>query len=195
VIRHFVTDRRRFSLGVDDLIERAARAAAAGVDVVQIREPDLCDADLAQLVRRTIAAVSSSGTRVLVNDRMDIAVAAGAAGVHLPSDSVIASRVRAVAPREFVIGRSVHSTEEIDRAVADGGCDYLMFGTVFPSQGKPYGYSVSGLEGLRDACARSPLPVIAIGGMSAARASEVEAAGAAGLAAVGLFMYSGGTHG
>ena len=195
MIRHFVTDRRRFGLGVDDLIERAARAAAAGVDVVQIREHDLCDAELARLVRRTIRAVSPRGTRVLVNDRVDIALAAGAAGVHLPSDSVIASRVRAVAPQGFVIGRSVHSPDEIDRAVADGGCDYLIFGTVFPSRGKPDGHPVCGLEGLRDACVRSPLPVIAIGGMSAARAADVEATGAAGLAAVGMFMYSGGTHG
>jgi len=96
--------------------------------------------------------------------------------------------VRRIVPDGFVIGRSVHSLEEIDRAVADGGCDYLLFGTVFPSSGKPEGHPVAGLDGLRAACARSPLPVIAIGGMSNAREAQVASAGAAGLAGVRMFM-------
>jgi thiamine-phosphate pyrophosphorylase len=188
VIRHFVTDRRRFGLDETALVARAARAAASGVRVIQIREPDLADGALAALVRRTIDAVSTHGARVLVNDRADIALATGAAGVHLRADSVPAARIRGFAPPGFVIGRSVHTSEEIDRAVAGGGCDYLMFGTVFPSQGKAEGHPVAGLDGLRDACARAPLPIVAIGGMSEQRAADVEAAGAAGLAAVTMFM-------
>jgi thiamine-phosphate pyrophosphorylase len=82
----------------------------------------------------------------------------------------------------------VHTLEEIDEAVADGGCDYLMFGTVFASAGKPPGHPVAGLEGLAVACRRSAIPVIAIGGMSAEREADVARAGAAGLAAVGWFM-------
>lgn len=187
-VRHFVTDRRRFNLSAGDLVARAATAARAGVDAIQVRERDLPDGALAALVRDMVAATAGCRTRVLVNDRIDIAVAAGAAGVHLRAASPPASRVRVVAPEGFLIGRSVHSLEEIDAAVADGGCDYLMFGTVFGSKGKPDGHPVAGLDRLRAACARSPLPVIAIGGMTEERAAAVEAAGAAGFAAVGLFM-------
>jgi thiamine-phosphate diphosphorylase len=123
-----------------------------------------------------------------VNDRVDVALAARASGVHLPGDSVPASRVRALVPDGFLIGRSVHTIDEIDRAWADGGCNHVLFGTVFPSDGKPEGHPVAGIDGLRAACARSPLPVIAIGGMTAARAAEIESAGAAGVAGVGMFM-------
>ena len=81
-----------------------------------------------------------------------------------------------------------HLTEEERHAVADGGCDYLMFGTVFPYEGKPGGHPVAGLDRLREACARSPLPVIAIGGITEARQAAARDAGAAGVAAVGMFM-------
>jgi thiamine-phosphate pyrophosphorylase len=191
MIRHFVTDRRRFHLSVDDLVARAAHAARAGVDVIQVRERDLEDAALLGVVRAIVGATAGTAARVVVNDRADIAILAGAAGVHLRGDSPPASRVaafaRASAPG-FLIGRSVHSLAEIDAAVADGGCDYLMFGTVFPSAGKPAGHPVAGLDALREACARSPLPVIAIGGVDEAGAALVRDAGAAGFAAVGLFM-------
>lgn len=188
MIRHFVTDRRRFGLAADALVETARRAARRGADVIQVREPDLTDAALVALVRRVVAALDGSAARVLVNDRADIAVAAGAAGVHLRGDSPPASRVRAVVPAGFVIGRSVHTLDEIDAAGRDGACDYLMFGTVFRSAGKPPGHSAAGLEQLAEACRRSPVPVIAIGGMTAEREPDVARAGAAGLAGVGWFM-------
>ena len=188
MIRHLVTDRRRFRLSADDLIARAVSAARSGVDVIQVRERDLADDELAALVRGIVQGVSGTGARVIVSDRADVAIAADAHGVHLPADSVSAPRIRRIVPSGFVIGRSVHMLEEIDRAAADGGCDYLMFGTVFRSSGKPDDQRVAGLDGLAEACARSPLPVIAIGGMSAARAQDVASAGAAGLAGVGMFM-------
>jgi len=219
-VRHFVTDRRRFGLSLDELVARAASAVRAGVDVIQVRERDLPDGRLADLTREVVRVSAGTPTRVVVNDRADIALAAGAAGVHLRGDSPLASRVRAMAaltagaasaacaeppplerrrpgaaaptaltaPGGFLIGQSVHSLAEVDAAVAAGGCDYLMFGTVFPSHGKPDGHPVAGLEALQAVCARSPLPVIAIGGMNESRADAVRAAGAAGFAAVGLFM-------
>ena len=188
MIRHFVTDRRRAGIDLDTLVDRARRAARGGVDVVQVRERDLPDAELAALVRRMVRALSGTGTRVLVNDRADVALVAGAAGVHLRGDAPPASRIRAIVPRAFVIGRSVHSLSEIDRALADGACDYLMFGTVFRSLGKPADHPVAGLEGLREACRRSSLPVIAIGGITEERDAQVADAGASGVAAVGRFM-------
>jgi thiamine-phosphate diphosphorylase len=186
--RHFVTDRRRFDLSTGDLVVRAANAVRAGVDVIQVRERDLPDRQLTALVREIVAVASGSKTRVVVNDRADIAIVAGAAGVHLRGDSPSASRVRDMTPDRFLIGRSVHSLAEVDAAVAGGGCDYLVFGTVFSSEGKPEGHPVTGLDGLALACARSPLPVIAIGGMTEERAESVRHAGAAGFAAVGMFM-------
>ena len=187
LLAHAVTDRRRFGLSIDALVERAARAAAIGVAAIQVRERDLADRDLAALVRRVIAAAPAP-TLVLVNDRFDVAVAAGAAGVHLRADSVAGSRIRAVAPAGFVIGRSVHDIAEVDAAVAEGACDYLLFGTVFPSAGKPAGHRLAGLEALREACRRSPVPVIAIGGIDPARLPLIEHSGAAGFAGVGMFM-------
>ena len=196
--RHFVTDRVRFGLTPAALVDRAARAARVGADVIQVRERDLADAALLDLVKAVIGAVAGTGARVLVNDRVDVALAAGAAGVHLRGDSPPASRVRAAfaavaataakAPSDFLIGRSVHTIDEIDAAIAAGGCDYLMFGTVFPSAGKRADHPVAGLDALARACARSPLPVIAIGGMTPDREADVARAGAAGLAAVGWFM-------
>jgi len=156
--------------------------------MIQVRERDLNDRVLTALVRRIVAAVAGSDARVLVNDRTDIAMAAGAAGVHLRGDSPPASRVRAMVPPGFTIGRSVHRLDEIDAAADEGGCDYLMFGTVFPSAGKPAGHPVAGVAGLADAVRRSPLPVIAIGGVTREREPDIARAGAAGLAAVGRFM-------
>lgn len=186
--RHFVTDRRRYGLSIDDLVVRAVNAVRAGVDVIQVRERDLPDGQLATLVREMVGVTAGTKTQVVVNDRADIAIVAGAAGVHLRGDSASASRVRPMAPEGFLIGRSVHSLADVDAAVAGGGCDYLLFGTVFPSEGKPDGHPVAGLDALRQVCARSPLPVIAIGGMNERRAAAARDAGAAGVAAVGMFM-------
>ena len=183
-----MTDRVRFGLTVADLVHRVTRAASTGVDVVQVRERDLDDSHLLVLVREVVAAVSGTSTRVLVNDRADVAIAAGAHGVHLRGDSPRASRVRAIVPAGFLVGRSVHSLVEIDAAVADGASDYLMFGTVFPSAGKPQGHRVAGVEALREACRRSAIPVIAIGGIDRSRVVEIAQSGAAGFAAVAMFM-------
>lgn len=184
----FVTDRARFGLSAEDLVDRAARAARLGVAAIQVRERDLADRDLVALVRRILRAVGPGGPWVLVNDRADVAIAAGAAGVHLRGDSMPGARVRAMAPAGFIIGRSVHDLDEVDAAAAESAYDYLMFGTVFPSAGKPAGHRVAGLEALREACRRSPIPVIAIGGVDATRLPLLEKSGAAGFAGVGMFM-------
>jgi thiamine-phosphate pyrophosphorylase len=188
VTRHFVTDRLRFGLTPAGLVAKAADAVARGAAVVHIRERDLADGALLDLVRATAQALAGSGARVLVNDRVDVAIAGGAAGVHLRGDSPRCGRVRAIVPDGFLIGRSVHTLEEVDAVAAEGACDYLMFGTVFASAGKPPGHPIAGLDALAEACRRSPLPVIAIGGMTPEREADVARAGASGLAAVGWFM-------
>ena len=184
-----ISDRRRFGGSLDRLAEAIVRAGRAGVDVIQIRERELDDRALCGFVGRAIASLRGTAARVVVNARIDIALAAGAAGVHLRGDCVPASRVRPIVPDGFLVGRSVHSREEARAAEADGGCDYLIFGSVFPSNSKPRGHEPAGLDLLRDVCRAVRLPVVAIGGMNAARAAEVARAGSRG--AAGIEMFAG----
>ena len=173
-----------------DLVRLVVRAATAGANLIQIREREMPDRALLGLVGRILAEVDRSRALVVVNDRPDIAMAAGADGVHLRAQGVAPSRLRPIVPEGFVIGRSVHSTDEAVAAEAAGGGDYLIFGTVFPSASKPADHPVAGIERLREVCASVRLPVIAIGGITTARFPEVAAAGAAGVAAIGMFVES-----
>lgn len=192
-----VTDRQRHtprSAGGDTgeapwtgLLAVAAAAAHAGVDVVQVRERGLEDASLLALAVGVRQSIGSTGARMLVNDRIDVALAAGADGVHLPGSAVTCARVRAIVPEAFLVGRSVHSAAEAIAAEDTGDCDYLVFGTVFASESKPGGHAVAGLAALAEVCAAVGLPVLAIGGITPARVPDVVRAGAAGVAAIGLF--------
>jgi thiamine-phosphate diphosphorylase len=189
-----VTDRSRLAgpgTGIDGLVARLAAAAAAGVDLLQIREPDLSGLELVSLARRVLAAVSETPARVVINDRMDVALAAGAHGVHLRGDSIDTASARRLAPAGFLIGRSVHAVEEAERAAATGA-DYVILGAVFESVSKP-GQRGAGLDLLKATAGRCAVPVLAIGGMTAERAADVAASGAAGLAAIGIFMGEQGT--
>jgi len=168
------------------LIDRVRAAARAGVHLVQVRERDLDGAALTRLVSACVDAVRGTRTRIVVNDRLDVALAADAHGVHLRGDSFAASRVRAAAPPRFLIGRSVHSVEDAVAATERGALDYLIFGTVFGSSSKP-GREPAGLAGLAAVAATTPLPVLGIGGITVERIAGVMAAGAAGVAAISMF--------
>ena len=169
------------------LLARLVSAAGAGATMIQVRERLLDDRALVVFVRELVAATSGIRCQVIVNDRPDIALAAAAAGVHLKSVSIAASDVRRIAPPSFIVGRSVHSEDEAAAAEEAGGCNYLMFGTVFPSSSKPDDHPIAGTDGLRHVCARVSLPVVAIGGITASRAAATRAAGAAGIAGISLF--------
>ena len=185
-----IVTRGRGAAGSDErrrLVERLAAGARAGASMVQIRERQFDDRRLLAFVREVVAAVRPAGMRVIVNERTDVALAAGADGVHLKSDGPPASDARRIVPRSCLIGKSVHSEAEASAVVAAGGCDYLIFGTVFPSPSKGGDHPVAGLDALRRTCAAVSIPVIAIGGISVARAPGVCAAGAAGMAAISLF--------
>lgn len=125
-------------------------------------------------------------TRILVNDRVDVALAAGAHGVHLRADSFSASRVRAMGPSPFLVGRSVHSVEDAVAAATGGGLDYLIFGTVFESASKPGG-APAGLAALAAVARATRVPVLAIGGITTERIGEAMSAGASGVAAITMF--------
>jgi thiamine-phosphate pyrophosphorylase len=180
-----VTNRARYG-GESRLVDAVGEAAAAGVHLVHVRERDLEAKALYMLVRRCVAAVERTRTRILVNDRFDVAVAAGAHGVHLPSFGVPAPRIRAVAPPGFLIGRSVHAVEEATAIGRDGGVDFLVFGTVFATTSKP-GAQPAGADALRVVADSVAIPVLAIGGITTTRLRLVASTGAAGFAAIDLF--------
>jgi thiamine-phosphate pyrophosphorylase len=181
VILCLVTDRRRA-----DVVEQARRAIEAGIDFIQIRERDLDAARLSALVEQTVRVTRGSRTRVVVNDRLDVALACGADGVHLRADSVSPARARALAPAGFLVGRSVHQVAEAIAAAAD--VDYLIAGTVFPTSSKPSSHPLLGTDGLAAIVRGVSVPVLAIGGVTADRIGRVSETGAAGVAAIGLFL-------
>ena len=183
-----VTDRRRLGArGEEALIRRVGLAARAGIHLIQIRERDMADGALLALVRQAVSAVRGTRARVLVNDRVDVALAACAHGVHLRSDSVPAARARAVTPPGFLIGRSLHTRDEVVTMSAEGLVDYVLFGTVFSTTSKP-NQAAAGAAGLRDAAiAARGLPVLAIGGVTTENTRQLAGTGCSGFAAIGQF--------
>lgn len=174
------------------LTENALAAVGAGVDIVQLRAPGLSAAVLLRVTDTIVAAVRDGRTRVVVNERLDVALAGGAHGVHLRSSSLPAGEVRRLAPAGFLVGRSVHGVDEAETVLRAGGLDYLVAGTVFPSESKPAGHGTLGLEGLAAICRRVEVPVLAIGGITVERVAGIAATGAAGVAAIGLFRTPAG---
>lgn len=192
-----VTDRRRLSSAygtneIQRVVCQVAAAAEAGVDLVQVRERDLDGGPLAELVSRCLDVVSPTSTKLLVNERVDVALACRAHGVHLRGDSVDASRVRAIAPPSFTIGRSVHSVDEAVGQAEAGGLDYLLLGAVFPPSSKPSGAAWLGAAALAEASRRASVPVLAIGGVDFNGLPAIARIGAAGFAAIGLFAEAAG---
>lgn len=191
-----VTDRRRlveqsapFETARDTLVALARGAAAAGVSLIQIREHDLEAAQLADLAVKIVNVTRGSSTRVVVNDRLDVALTSGADGVHLRGDSISPRAARALAPAGFLIGRSVHHIEEARRDAAS--LDYLIAGTMFPTSSKPAATRCLSARDLREIVMAVSLPVLAIGGITLERIAEVAGTGAAGIAAIGLFVPGG----
>jgi thiamine-phosphate pyrophosphorylase len=188
-----VTDRRRYAapasatVASESLVAAAGRAARAGIDLIQLRERGLEDRDLFSLAQAMLREAEGTGARTVINDRVDVALGAHAHGAHLPAQGLLPSKVRGIVPSAFLIGRSVHSADEAVAAERDGGCDYVIFGSVYQSASKPAGHAVPGIDALERACASVRLPVLAIGGITLARVPDVVRAGAAGVAAIGLF--------
>jgi thiamine-phosphate pyrophosphorylase len=166
------------------LDRQVARAVDAEVDLVHVRERDLEAGALRDLVAACAIRAAGSATRVVVNDRLDVALAAGAGGVHLRGDSFTVGAVRSVAPAGFLAGRSVR---DADGAKAAADADYLVLGTIFPTPSK-VGGTIAGTQELTRAAATVAIPVLAIGGVSDDRLADVARAGAAGIAAIRLFF-------
>jgi thiamine-phosphate pyrophosphorylase len=193
----YVTERRsltpeRGTTPAQALTDVAARVAAAGVDWIQIREKDLGSRALFDLTSEIVNRCATAC--VLVNDRLDVALAAGAAGVHLGGESVpvaaVTRWVREHAPAGFSVGKSCHSIEEA-RAAEKDGADYVFFGPIFATPSKLAYGPPQGTGRLRELCEGLGIPVIAIGGISPENAGECIAAGAAGVAAIRWFQEAG----
>jgi thiamine-phosphate pyrophosphorylase len=201
-----VTDRRAFppaalaaesapldpaALAIHFLHDSIRRAASAGASWIQIREKDLDARMLLELVRFAVAETTTAGARVLVNDRLDVALAGNAAGVHLgenslPLESVTAWR-RSSGLADFLIGVSCHSLESA-RAAERGGADYIFFGPVFATPSKAAYGVPQGIDRLREVCRAVAVPVLAIGGINSENLQTCITAGAAGIAAIRLFQ-------
>jgi thiamine-phosphate pyrophosphorylase len=200
----YVTDRKSLGMGEGcaGVLARIRMAAEAGVDWVQIREKNLAGRDLMELARDAVqaldaaAGVSASGarfvTRVIVNDRLDVALASGAAGVHLGRESVSAREVvrwcrSGNAPAEFLVGVSCHSLEEA-REAESAGANYIFFGPVFDTPSKRGMGEAQGVARLAEICSGVGIPVMAIGGVGVENGRECIRAGAAGIAAIRMFQ-------
>jgi thiamine-phosphate pyrophosphorylase len=168
-------------------ILRLVRAAVdAGVPLFQIREKSLPARVLFELVARAVEITRGSKTRLLVNDRSDIARAAGADGVHLTTHSLPVDVVRVTCGAEFLIGASTHSLAEA-RAAHDAGADFVVFGPVFETESKRAYGQPQGLDKLREVTrALGEFPVVAIGGITLENVHECFQAGARGVAAISM---------
>lgn len=163
------------------ILDIVSVAVEEKIPLVQIREKYLTAKLLFELTTKVVNIVTCSNTRVLVNDRADIAVAAGADGVHLTSWSLSAEVVRKTFGNEFIIGVSAHNIEEAKAAVAEGA-DFIVFGPVFETPGKG---TVAGLAELGNVCGElKPFPVLALGGVDIENYRSVLDAGAKGFAAI-----------
>jgi thiamine-phosphate pyrophosphorylase len=206
---YYITDRTQFPGDRAEqerrLLEKVAECAAAGIEMVQLREKDLEARALEELAFKAMAGLGASRTRLLINSRTDVALACGAHGVHLPAHDLTASEVRAVFSQVTaivrmsagvpsggpVIGVSAHSVAEVASAEAHGA-DFAVFGPVFEKEGST---NREGLEQLRLICHRAemaqpPMPVLALGGITLENAQSCLEAGAAGIAAIRLFQQN-----
>lgn len=186
MLRCYITDRKLLPSGVE-LLDVIARNLANGVHWIQIREKDLSASELYALLTQALALPRLAESKILLNTRVDVAVAAGAHGAHLPSGSPSPRVWRAVTPAGFLLGVSCHTVEEV-RAAESEGADYAVFGPVFAPRSKATELPPAGLDALREASLAVAIPVLALGGISLDNASDCHKAGSAGIAAISLFQ-------
>jgi thiamine-phosphate pyrophosphorylase len=186
--------------GTSTILQNIQAALAAGVDWVQVREKDLPGGQLLELARRTVhfseeqAAETEGSARIIINDRLDVALAARAHGVHLGRESAPAWEVvrwcrGGNAPDGFAIGVSCHSVEEA-REAENANADYIFFGPVFETPSKRAFGAPRGVERLAEVRLAVSMPVIAIGGVNQENAPDCIRAGAAGIASIRMFQES-----
>ncbi|MCZ2157324.1 MAG: thiamine phosphate synthase [Bryobacterales bacterium] len=186
MLRCYITDRRQVG-GLTPLLDRIARALALGVELIQIREKDLPVRELTDFTRAVMALPNPGHSLILINGRPDVALAAGAHGVHLPGGSIAPSELRPILPERFVIGVSCHSRDELFRAQAEDA-DYTFISPVFRPLSKDDSRPPLGLKGLHDAVEGLQIPSFALGGILPENIADCIAAGVPGVAGISLFQ-------
>lgn len=210
MLLYYITDRTQLA-GTDverrtRLLERIVQAAEAGVDWIQLREKDLSARSLARLAEEALRRIEPRRTKLLINSRLDVALAVGAAGVHLTSNDLAAGQARSVAAHSgiaasgFLVGVSCHSISEV-RLAAGSGADFALLAPIFEkvlmpqtvtwaAQGAAGNAKLPGIgcEAIREASRSVSLSILALGGVTVANAGLCLAAGAAGVAAIRLFQ-------
>jgi thiamine-phosphate pyrophosphorylase len=170
------------------VLQLVQAAVVARIDLVQIREKNLSASVLYQLASSAAGITKGSATKLLINDRSDIAAASGADGVHLTTSSLPTAVVRQTFGDDFLIGVSTHSLEEA-RLARKGGADFAVFGPVFEAASKKDFGEPPGLTGLARVCSElSPFPVLALGGVMIGNVAECIRAGARGVAAIRMLQ-------
>lgn len=165
------------------LVRVLSSALAAGVLAIQLRERDLSSRDLLRLAQEVHQLTTASGAQLLINDRVDVALALGGVGVHLRANSLPLTTARKILGLQRLIGISTHSVEEAVRAEAEGA-DYVVLGPIYETPSKTIYGAPLGVRTLEEACRVVRVPIIGIGGVTAARADEIRRAGAFGVAVV-----------
>ena len=189
-LSYYITSRMQW--GADEpasrsLVETVRKAFQAGVDYVQVREKDMSGASLLSLVAEfSQMNERTRGTRLLVNGRVDVAIASAADGVHLSFESLPLAAIRSRLPNFLIVGVSCHSLREAAEA-QQAGADYIILGPVFTTPSKP-GVVPLGLKGFSSICAELTVPVFALGGVDLSNARDCVLAGAAGIAGIRLFQ-------
>ena len=179
-----------YQLKVEKLLDLFNNAIDSGISMIQIREKKLSIRLLFDLVSRTVSLRKESGTAILVNDRVDVAIAANADGVHLTSSSIPAKIIKNSFPAEMLVGVSTHSLDEVDQ-VRSNGADFAVFGPIYSTPSKTAFGLPQGIEELKRVVqAVSGFPVFALGGINETNMFESLDAGAAGIAAIRLFSES-----
>jgi thiamine-phosphate pyrophosphorylase len=180
-----VTDRHQ--TGGRDLVSVVGECLAAGLPALHLREKDLPVPELLVLGRSLRRLTDETGATLVINDRVDVALAIGAGAVQRTHASLPVADIRAVADKRLRVGASVHSLQEAEEAAADGA-DWVVFGPIYDTPSKrPYG-APQGLDALARVARAVSVPVIAIGGISPPRVGEVRAAGAAGVAVISAIL-------
>lgn len=174
---------------VGSLPAEAARLAAAGVTLIQIREKELGGGELVRLTRAVLAAVAGTSCQVVVNGRVDVALAAAAHGVHLPGHGLAVHAARRLAPPPLVLGVSAHTPGEV-KAAGDAGADYIFYGPVFATASHP-GVAGIGPHGLQAALDVARIPVWAIGGINPATVAGLDRLDLAGVACIRALLAPG----
>ena len=168
----------------DDVVALATAILAGGARLLQLRAKGATTRELIVLTRAVRAHADRAGARLILNDRADVARLVGT-GVHLGQDDLPPAAARAMLGPDAVIGFSTHNLAQLDEAVRAGGVDYLAFGPIFATRSKENADPALGIAALAAARARCPLPLVAIGGLTAATIPAVRAAGADAVAVIG----------